>query len=166
MILSKVIPNYVSPTRKLCFINGLHTMLFSGWKRRKATWCERLSPHFIIYIHRPIKKTQEPLSLWGIPISENVASGPWTNKCSNWLELWRSWRYTVRRNPPYLLLGNIQCAFSHSNLMTLPTCSPIRHFIQLMVALFSISLRCTPYPSTCLLHLSFFYISFAISRDN
>ena len=49
----------------------------------KATRYGRLSPHFIIYIHRPIKKKYEPLSLRVVPISENVASGPWTKmvKC-------------------------------------------------------------------------------------
>ena len=33
-----------------------HTMQFSGWKWQKATRYGRLSPHFIIYIHRPITK--------------------------------------------------------------------------------------------------------------
>ena len=42
------------------------------------------------------KKTYEPLSFWVVPISENLASGPWTNMRGDMVEA-RSLRNQVNR---------------------------------------------------------------------
>ena len=79
MIISKVIPNSVSPIRKICFIFVGTLCSLQGKNDNKLldTECYHLiSLSTYIYL---TKKTYEPLSLRVVPISENVASGPRTN---------------------------------------------------------------------------------------